>query len=58
MPMDGGYGSENLSPHLRYFTERCMAKGAARRKAEDWAWRQVVHKGKRKPTGGTHGQRP
>lgn len=39
---------ENLGPHLRYFEARCMEKGASRRKAERWAWRQV-RKGKRMP---------
>lgn len=38
----------NLSPHLSYFEERCMAKGATMEKAHQWAWRMVT-KGKRMP---------
>lgn len=38
----------NLSPHLRYFEERCMAKGATMEKAHEWA-RRMVRKGKRMP---------
>jgi len=38
----------NLSPHLRYFEAVCMAKGATREKAHQWAWR-MVRKGKRMP---------
>ncbi len=40
--------SPSLEPDVRYFTERCMAKGATREKAERWAWRQVRN-GKRAP---------
>lgn len=50
MPTFGGGEYRNLSPHHRWFTERCMAKGASRRKAEEWAWRQV-RRGKRAPPG-------
>lgn len=49
MPI-GGEGiyrdGPNLSPDIRYFTERCLAKGASKRKAEEWARRQV-RKGRR-----------
>ncbi len=42
----------NLSPHLRFFTALCIAKGANPRKAERWAQVQVVKKGRRSPPRG------
>ena len=41
----------SVEPDVRYFTQRCMAKGATERKAKEWAWRQV-RKGRREPTTG------
>lgn len=43
-----GTSCENLSPHLRYFEQKCMAKGASQWKAKEWAYR-MVRKGKRQP---------
>ena len=37
------------TPHLRYFEARCMAKGATKKKAREWARRQVYIRGRRKP---------
>lgn len=40
----------SVEPHLRYFEARAMAKGASKRKAAEWAWRQV-RRGRRMPDG-------
>jgi hypothetical protein len=48
MPTCGSGRRERLGPHYRYFEARCRAKGATKRKAEQWAW-QHVRRGKRAP---------
>ena len=41
----------DLGPHIRYYVERALAKGAHRAKAEKWASQQVHRYRRRMPAG-------